>query len=332
MITRQKAADPGLSAKSVSDSITILRNFSLISLPRMALDYRTTSSPLSPNPSQETECKDRWLHSSSLPGRRMKRPWHRCIGRWNCGISSISDTSRDTTCLQGGNTLGELSHPSADSYLIVSCRLLRYLNIDKTPLAVLQMIDRFVRLHNGKPLGELDITEIFPQLICMRVEDGGYDGKYMTDPFRLELFRPMSLDDIHCLEFDDALYMKDDWNPCYAKQVCIYQLLPSITSIRIRGGAHILPSSIEDCAHAARLWKNPKTKFSLQIDSEVTDYDLECSIARVLDMLAEGTHPEERQPLLGQSARKRRITLSCYPALFDAFIRVGSDHFPLEIR
>lgn len=186
------------------------------------------------------------------------------------------------------------------------------------------MVDRFVRLHNGKPLDELDITTIFPQLVCMRVEDGGYDARSMTDPFRLELFRPMSLDDIHCLEFDDALYMKDKSNPCYDKQVCIFQLLAKLTVLRIREGAHILPSVVDDCAHAARLWKTPKTKFCLQFDSEETNYDLECSIVYILDMLKEGTHPDERQPLLGQSARKRRISLSCYPALFDAFIRVVS--------
>ncbi|KAJ9097886.1 hypothetical protein QFC20_006109 [Naganishia adeliensis] len=117
----------------------------------------------------------------------------------------------------------------------------------------------------------------------------------------------MSLDDFHCLEFDDALYMQDNWNPCYEKRVCVYTLLSNMTGICIRKGACILPPSVDECAHSVRLWKTPKTKFTLHIENEVPDYDIECSKAvvldmltegTVLDMLAEGTDPEEKEPTI----------------------------------
>lgn len=148
----------------------------------------------------------------------------------------------------------------------------------------------------------------------------------MTNPFRLELFRPMSLDDFHCLEFDDALYMQDNWNPCYEKRVCVYTLLSNMTGICIRKGACILPPSVDECAHSVRLWKTPKTKFTLHIENEVPDYDIECSKAVVLDMLTEGTDQRRRSPLFGQSARKGCMTLTFHPLVFEAFIRVVSGH------
>jgi hypothetical protein len=117
----------------------------------------------------------------------------------------------------------------------------------------------------------------------------------------------MPFDDCHCLSFVEEIFMQDMWSPCYEKQVCVYQTLSSMTGIYIRKGASILPSSIDECAHSVRLWITPKTKFRLVIESEALAQDTIRRMAAVLDILTEGTHPEEGESLFGQSARKRAL-------------------------
>lgn len=193
----------------------------------------------------------------------------------------------------------------------------------KTHHAVLQTIDRFVRLHNGQPIGDLDVTTIFPQLVCMLVESSQRQASRTKSTYRLELFRPMSLDAIHHM-FDAERRIEDIQDPCYQKYVCVYQVLANMTGLCIRKGASLLPSSISECKHCINQWKKPRTDFILQIESEVPDEGIIDSMKIVLDLIARATDPEERQPLFGTSAKKKRLILMCHPPVFEAFIRVVS--------
>jgi hypothetical protein len=76
---------------------------------------------------------------------------------------------------------------------------IRYPSVHKTSLAILKRIDRFVRLHNRQPVRDLDVTTLFPQLVCMRVTE--YQRQTIPRKFTywLDIFRPMSFSDIHHL-------------------------------------------------------------------------------------------------------------------------------------
>lgn len=141
--------------------------------------------------------------------------------------------------------------------------------------------------------------------------------------YSLDLFRPMSFDNIYQLMIvEQRIGFKRD--PCYQKYVCVYQILSNMTEVRIRKGSSLLPSSISPCRHSALHWKKPQADLCLEIDSEIPDQDIVASMEIVLDLIKNATDPEERRPLLGKSATKKRLVLGCHPPVFEAFIRVVS--------
>lgn len=193
----------------------------------------------------------------------------------------------------------------------------------KTSFAILKRIDRFVRFHQRQPLGDLDTTTIFPQLVCMRVEECQRQTIPRKYTYWLDLFRPMSLNDIHYL-FDTESRIANPQDPCFNKYLCMYQAMSNLEEICIRKGAYLLPSAINDCGHCTIQWRRPKTDLSLEIDDEVPNVDTVRSMEIVLEMLNYATVPEERRPLMGTAAKKKGLILTCRPQVFEAFIRVVS--------
>lgn len=103
----------------------------------------------------------------------------------------------------------------------------RYLSVHKTSLAILKRIDRFVRLHNRQPVGDLDVTTIFPQLVCMRVIECQRQTIPRKFTYWLDIFRPMSFNDIHHL-FGAESRIASFQDPCYPKYLCIYQAITNL--------------------------------------------------------------------------------------------------------
>ncbi|KAJ9094742.1 hypothetical protein QFC21_005900 [Naganishia friedmannii] len=208
----------------------------------------------------------------------------------------------------------------------------KYLIVWDAPLAALKMLDRCVRIHNRQPLGRIDITTIFPRLVCMCVS--GIQHKTIPREItnRLEVFRPMSLDVIHHL-YDAEGDIQDTNDPCYHKYQCVYTFLPDLDEILIRKGARLLASNVKECSHAIDSWTRgrygePPGALRIRIEDERLDPGMETTMRIVLDLLTYSTRPA-RRPRLLEKSRKRGLVLTCYPPIFEAFNRSYGDNEPM---
>jgi hypothetical protein len=193
-----------------------------------------------------------------------------------------------------------------------------------TQHALLKLMDRFLRLHDRQPIGTLDIAWIFPKLVCIRVEHIVKTPPPRKFNSHLEVFKPMSLDELYKLYHPDY-YIREQGDPCFQRRLCLFDQLHVITDIHLKKGAYLLSSSALDsdfaCQHQVALWPKRIETLSLRIDDQVLDATTISTFEVVLDIISLSMRPLDRPPLLGDTPRHSGLALTCHPQVLETFIR-----------
>jgi hypothetical protein len=70
---------------------------------------------------------------------------------------------------------------------------------------------------------------------------------------RIEVFRPLSLDDIHHL-YDVDCRISSAQDPCYEKYVCAFNILDNLDELEFREGGYLVASTFQNCRHFEASW------------------------------------------------------------------------------
>jgi hypothetical protein len=174
----------------------------------------------------------------------------------------------------------------------------------------------------------MDFAVFFPQLVAVRIVEFPAKTNARRHTSRLEVFRPLSLDNIHHL-YEGDCRISSAQDPCYQNYVCIYNILDDLDEVDFREGACLVGPTVQNCRHFEENWKRqswgnpPEDTLTVSISSEEPDENTEATIRLIFELLTLSTRPDRRQPLLGYSL-KRRLTVTLERSVFSTFVRLVS--------
>jgi hypothetical protein len=199
-------------------------------------------------------------------------------------------------------------------------------------------------MHHGLDIEDSNVNVLFPRLIAMRTVNVaatmmGRDQRLVTLAgavmernnrliSRIEVFRPLSLDNIHHL-FDVDCRISSAQDPCWHKYVCIYDILDDLVVLTFKEGGYLVASTFQDCTSFERNWARQgrgnisEEALEVNISSKEPNDNIDTTIQLVFEIMTYSTRPDRRRPFLG-SSMKRGLTVNCSRWVFESFVHLAS--------